>query len=45
MAKDSKVPRFQQARGYLVSKKKIREIKVSKLKWNLQRILNKDEER
>jgi len=45
MAKDPKVPRFQQARGFLVSKKKIREIKVSKLKWNLQRILDKDKER
>ena len=45
MSKKTNVPHFQQARGYLVDRKKIREIRVSKLKWNLQKILKTEDER
>ncbi len=45
MSKSDKISKLQQARSYLIDRKKSREIKVSKLRWNLQKILKKDEER
>ncbi len=41
MSKEPKITKWQHARRNLVDKKKIREIKVSKLKWNLQKIFDK----
>lgn len=42
MSKSPKITYWQRARRCLVDKKKNREIKVSKLKWNLQKILDED---
>jgi len=45
MSQTSKITHWQQARRNLLDKKKNREIKVSKLKWNLQKILDREKER
>jgi len=45
MDKPSKILPWQNPRRNLSDKKKNREIKISKLKWNLQKILDRDKER
>jgi len=44
MSKEPKITRWQQARRYLVDRRRIKEIKISRLKWNLQKILDKSGE-
>tara|TARA_B100001057_G_scaffold110717_1_gene108763 strand:+ start:16392 stop:16529 length:138 start_codon:yes stop_codon:yes gene_type:complete len=45
MSKPPKITYGQKARVNLIDKRKIREIQVSKLKWNLQKIFDQDKER
>ena len=42
MSKEPKITKWQHARRYLIDKKKSRELKISRLKWNLQKILDKN---